>query len=50
MFVEGPCDVFMVTVCVVFECSGIVVLLCWSFVCYTMYCVPVGACVSSVIP
>ena len=33
LFVEGTCDVFMVTDCVVFECYGVVVLLCLSFVC-----------------
>ena len=32
-FVECTCDVFWVHVCVVFECYGVVVLLCWSFVC-----------------
>ena len=32
-FVECICDVFWVHVCVVFECYGVVVLLCWAFVC-----------------
>ena len=43
LFVEGTCDVFSVTVCVVFECYGVVVLLCSSrclcFVWDPMYCV-----------
>ena len=42
LFVEGTCNVFGVDVCVV--------LLWWSFVGYTVYCVPVGVCVSSVVP
>ena len=42
LFVEGTCNVFGVDVCVVLECYGIVVLLWWSFVGYTVYCVPVG--------
>ena len=50
LFVECICDAFWVQVCVVFECYGVVVLLCWSFVSETMYCVPVNTCVSSVIP
>ena len=33
LFVEGTCDVFRVNVSVVFECDGVVVLWCWSFVC-----------------
>ena len=33
LYVEGTCNVFGVNVCVVFECYGVGVLLCWSFVC-----------------
>ena len=32
LFVEGTCNVFVVDVCVVLECYGVVVLLWWSFV------------------
>ena len=33
LFVECTCNVFWVSVCVVFECYGVVVLLYWSCVC-----------------
>ena len=32
LFVEGTCNVFVVDVCAVLECYGVVVLLWWSFV------------------
>ena len=32
LFVEGTCNGFGVNVCIVFECYGVVVLLCWSSV------------------
>ena len=47
LFVEGTCNVFWV--CVVLESYGVVVLLWWSLV-ESVYSVPVGACVSSVVP
>ena len=50
LFVEGTCNVFGVDVCVVLECYEVVVLLWWSFVGLTVYCVPVGVCVSPVVP
>ena len=50
LFVESTCNVFGVDVCVLLECYGVVVLLWWSFVGLTVYCVPVCACVSSVVP
>ena len=50
LFVEGTCNVLGVNVCVVFECYGVVALLCRSFVCWIVYCVPVSASISSVIP
>ena len=50
LFVEGTCNVFGVDVCVFLECYGVVVLLWWSFVGQSVYSVPVGACVSTVVP
>ena len=50
LFVGGTCNVFGADVCVVLECFGVVVLLWWLFVGYSVYSVPVGACVSSVVP
>ena len=50
LFVEGACNVFVVNVCVIFECYGVVVLLWLPPVCQTVHCVPVGACASPVIP
>ena len=38
-----------VYVCVVLECYGVVVLLWWSFVGWSMYSIPVGVCVSSLV-
>ena len=38
------------SMCVIFECYGVVVLLWWPPVCQTVHCVPVGACASPVIP
>ena len=50
LFVEGTCNVFGVYVCVFLESYGVVVLLWWSPVGQSLYSVPAGAFVSSVVP
>ena len=48
--VEDTCNVSGADVCAVPECHGASVLLWWSPVGHTVYRVPAGACVSSVVP